>query len=72
MSGVRMLHFLKNVWKFIWIHQYYTMALKVKSADRTPPVNNHFSQQLNKNFDVDKKTNWHNVDTLSPQSHHTK
>ena len=27
MSGVRMLHFLKDWWKFIQIHQYYTMAL---------------------------------------------
>ena len=27
MSGVRMLHFLKDLWKFIQIHQYYTMAL---------------------------------------------
>ena len=26
-SGVRMLHFLKDLWKFIQIHQYYTMAL---------------------------------------------
>ena len=24
MSGVRMLHFLKDWWKFIQIHQYYT------------------------------------------------
>ena len=29
MSGVRMLHFLKDWWKFIKIHQYYTMALKL-------------------------------------------
>ena len=29
MSGVRILHFLKDWWKFIQIHQYYTMALKV-------------------------------------------
>ena len=29
MSGVRMLHFLKDLWKFIWIHQYYTMALTI-------------------------------------------
>ena len=29
MSGVRMLHFLKDWWKFIQIHQYYTMALLV-------------------------------------------
>ena len=30
MSGlwVRMLHFLKDWWKFIQIHQYYTMALR--------------------------------------------
>ena len=27
MSGVRMLHFLKDGWKSIQIHQYYTMAL---------------------------------------------
>ena len=27
MSGVRMLHFLKDWWKFIQIHQYYTMAV---------------------------------------------
>ena len=27
MSGVRMLRFLKDWWKFIQIHQYYTMAL---------------------------------------------
>ena len=27
MSGVRMLQFLKDWWKFIQIHQYYTMAL---------------------------------------------
>ena len=26
-QGVRMLHFLKDWWKFIQIHQYYTMAL---------------------------------------------
>ena len=26
-SGVRMLHFLKDWWIFIQIHQYYTMAL---------------------------------------------
>ena len=29
LSGVRMLHFLKDSRKFIQIHQYYTMALKV-------------------------------------------
>ena len=29
MSGVRMLRFLKDLWKFIQIHQYCTMALKV-------------------------------------------
>ena len=28
MSRVRMLHFLKDWWKFIQIHQYYTMALR--------------------------------------------
>ena len=27
MSGVRMLHFFKDWWKFTRIHQYYTMAL---------------------------------------------
>ena len=27
MSGVRMLRLLKDLWKFIQIHQYYTMAL---------------------------------------------
>ena len=27
MSGERMLHFLKDWWKFIQIHQYYIMAL---------------------------------------------
>ena len=27
MFGVRMLHFLKDWWKFIQIHQYYTVAL---------------------------------------------
>ena len=27
MSGVRILHFLKDWWKFIQIHQIYTMAL---------------------------------------------
>ena len=27
MSGVRMLPFLKDWWKFTQIHQYYTMAL---------------------------------------------
>ena len=29
MSGVRMLHFLNDRWKFIHIHQYYTMALEL-------------------------------------------
>ena len=29
MSGVRMLHFLNDLWKFIQIRQYYTMALTV-------------------------------------------
>ena len=29
MSGVRMLHFLKDWWKFIHIHQYYTLALTI-------------------------------------------
>ena len=29
MSGVRMLHFLKDGWKFIKIHQYYTMAFNL-------------------------------------------
>ena len=28
MSGVR-IHFLKDLWKFAQIHQYYTMALRV-------------------------------------------
>ena len=28
MSGMRMLHFLKELWKYIQIYQYYTMALK--------------------------------------------
>ena len=32
MSGVRMLHILKDLWKFIQTHQYYTMALKTKSS----------------------------------------
>ena len=30
-SGVRMLHFLKDWWKFIQIHQYYTMGLLLSS-----------------------------------------
>ena len=29
MSGVRMLHFLKDWWKFVQIHQSYTMALNL-------------------------------------------
>ena len=29
MSGVRMLHFLKDSWKLIQIPQYYTMALNL-------------------------------------------
>ena len=29
MSGVRMLHFLKDWWKLIQFHQYYTMALTI-------------------------------------------
>ena len=29
MSGLRILHILKDWWKFIQIHQYYTMALKL-------------------------------------------
>ena len=33
MSGVRMLHFLKDWWKFIQIHQYYTMALNMINDD---------------------------------------
>ena len=32
MSGVRMLHFSKDRWKFIQIHQYYTMALSFYNA----------------------------------------
>ena len=35
MSGVRMLHFLKDWWKFIQIHQYYTMALTLCSPSST-------------------------------------
>ena len=27
MSGVTTMHFFKDCWKFIQIHQYYTMAL---------------------------------------------
>ena len=30
MSGVRMLHLFTDWWKFLQIHQYYTMALKFK------------------------------------------
>ena len=33
MSTVRMLHFLKDLWKFIQIHQYYTMALKTENLN---------------------------------------
>ena len=34
MSGMRMLWFLKDIWKFIQIHQYYnTMALRVRFVD---------------------------------------
>ena len=29
MSGVRILHFRKDGWKFIQIHRYYTMALRL-------------------------------------------
>ena len=32
MSGVRMMHFLKDWWKFIQIHQYYTMALMLNAT----------------------------------------
>ena len=32
MSGVSMLHFLNDWWKFIQIHQYYTMALKHRDS----------------------------------------
>ena len=43
MSGVRMLHFLKDWWKFIQFHQYYTMALTVFSIENqnrgTPKYN---------------------------------
>ena len=35
MSGVRMLHFLKDWWKFIQIHQYYTVALRVSLITST-------------------------------------
>ena len=35
MSRVRMLHFLKDWWEFIQIHQYYTMALNVELVPRT-------------------------------------
>ena len=31
MSGVQMLHFLKDWWKFIQIHEYYTMAFTHKT-----------------------------------------
>ena len=34
MSGVRMLHFLKDWWKFIQIHQNYTMALSFPQDSR--------------------------------------
>ena len=32
MSGVKLLHFLKDWWKSIPIHQNYTMALKHKDS----------------------------------------
>ena len=32
MSAVRMLHFLKDWWNFIQIHQYYTMALNPQAT----------------------------------------
>ena len=32
MSGVKILHFLKDWWKSIPIHQNYTMALKHKDS----------------------------------------
>ena len=33
MSGVRMLHFLKDWLKFIQIHQYYTMAYSLPTFE---------------------------------------
>ena len=35
MSGVRMLHFLKDWWKFIQRHQYYTMLLSTFEEKKT-------------------------------------
>ena len=35
MYGVGMLHFLKDLWKFIQIHQYHTMALTLCSPTST-------------------------------------
>ena len=42
MSGVRILHFLKDWWKFIQIHQYYTMAL-ISNECRCPSFHYHYS-----------------------------
>ena len=36
MSGVKILHFLKDWWKSIPIHQNYTMALKQDLNNTTP------------------------------------
>ena len=35
MSGVRMLHFLKDWWKFIRIHQYYTVRPRKKETHKS-------------------------------------
>ena len=35
MSGVKILHFLKDWWKFSPIHQYYTIALNWHVVDVT-------------------------------------
>ena len=46
MSGVRMLHFLKDWYKFIQIHQYYTMALtprKFVCFKQALLLRNHFA-----------------------------
>ena len=39
MSGVKILHFLKDWWKSIPIHQNYTMALRSIKAYLCPNIN---------------------------------
>ena len=59
MSGVKILHFLKDWWKSIPIHQNYTMALKLQGGHYPPLAD--WELVMHPPFSDSKTKNWQSM-----------